>query len=93
MTTIKIEKVTTYFAGGQELVTYKEIAKSLGLSNSTALVLLHHDKYAEGRPTPYTVGKAKRQFFPKSAVLEWIAPYLEATRDRRSRGVGRPLGS
>lgn len=93
MENIKIQKVTSYFAGEQELVTYKEIAKLFGLTSTTALIIMHHDKFAEGRPVPFIVGKAERRFFPKSAVLEWIAPHLDATRDRSARGVGRPRKS
>jgi predicted DNA-binding transcriptional regulator AlpA len=93
MDNIKIQKVTNYFAGGQELVTYKEVASLCGLTPNTALVIMHHDKFAEGRPVPFIVGKAERRFFPKSAVLEWITPHLEATRARSARGVGRPRKS
>lgn len=93
MTTIKIEKVTSYFAGEQELVTHKEIAKLFGMTSTTARGILHGDKFAEGRPAPYIVGPAERKFFPKDAVLEWIAPHVEATRERSARGIGRPRKS
>ena len=90
MDTIKITKVTKFFVGEQEVVTYKEVAEAYGLSATNALVLLHQDKFAEGRPTPFVVGTQGKRYFVKSEVDKWIAPLVEATNARIARKVGRP---
>jgi predicted DNA-binding transcriptional regulator AlpA len=93
MDTIKITKVTKFFVGEQEVITYKEVARTYGLSSTTALALLHHDKSAEGRPTPFVVGTQNKRYFVKSEVDKWIAPLVEASKERTSRGIGRPRKS
>jgi hypothetical protein len=90
MNTIEVTKVTKFFVGGQEVVTYKEVAQAYGLSATNALALLHQDKFAEGRPTPFIVGTQNKRYFVKSDVNKWIAPLVEATNERISRKVGRP---
>ena len=90
MDTIQITKVTKFFVGEQEVVTYKEVAQAHGLTATNALALLHHDKFAEGRPTPYIMGAQNKRYFDKAEVDKWIAPLVEATNDRIRRKVGRP---
>lgn len=90
MENIRITKVTKFFLGEQEVVTYKEVAQSYGLMLTNALALMHHDKFAEGRPTPLIVGKQSKRYFVKSEVDKWIAPLVEASNERISRGIGRP---
>lgn len=90
MDTIQITKVTKTFVGTQEVVTYKEVAREYDISHANALALLHHDKFAEGRPTPYIVGTQAKRYFVKAELDKWIAPLIEATRRRSERRIGRP---
>jgi flavin-dependent dehydrogenase len=90
---MKLEKRITYYADGQQLWSYKDLAKKYDISDARVRFYVNDAEFAFTRPREVARTGNHAQavvLFNADELDAWFAPQAESIRANIERGRGRP---
>ena len=90
---MKLEKRITYYADGQQLWSYKDLAKKYDISGGRVRFYVNDAEFAFTRPREVARTGNHTQavvLFNAEELDAWFAPQAESIRANIERGRGRP---